>query len=165
MANQQGYPVHLHLNAFLEFTHQDVEQWLIEEATLPGRKTVQSLLAERLPARVATQLANVTKPELSLTPINLLSKEMRRTLVHTLTNLPLPVIGSRGWNFAEVTAGGIPLEEITPNTMASQRIPGLYVVGEMLDCDGQIGGFNFQWAWATGYLAGRHAALQCEGRE
>jgi predicted flavoprotein YhiN len=79
--------------------------------------------------------------------------------VHALTNFLLPVERDRGWNFAEVTAGGVPLQEIDYRTMASRKVPGLYLVGEMLDCDGRIGGFNFQWAWATGYLAGRAAVL------
>jgi predicted flavoprotein YhiN len=70
----------------------------------------------------------------------------------------LPVEGARGWDFAEVTAGGVPLNEIDYRTMESRRVPGLHLIGEMLDCDGRIGGFNFQWAWATGYLAGRAAA-------
>ena len=87
-----------------------------------------------------------------------LSREQRRTLVHALTNFLLSVEKDRGWNFAEVTAGGAPLSEIDYRTMASRKVPGLYVIGEMLDCDGRIGGFNFQWAWATGYLAGRAAA-------
>jgi predicted flavoprotein YhiN len=57
-----------------------------------------------------------------------------------------------------VTAGGVPLDQIDARTMESKRRPGLYLIGEMLDCDGRIGGFNFQWAWATGFLAGRAAA-------
>ena len=72
--------------------------------------------------------------------------------------LPLPVERPRGWNYAEVTAGGVPLGEIDYRTMASRVVPDLYLIGEMLDCDGRIGGFNFQWAWATGLLAGRAAA-------
>jgi predicted flavoprotein YhiN len=64
----------------------------------------------------------------------------------------------RGWNYAEVTAGGVPLEELDYRTMQSRKVSGLYLAGEILDCDGRIGGFNFQWAWATGYLAGRAAA-------
>ena len=61
--------------------------------------------------------------------------------------------GDRGWNYAEVTAGGVPLSEIDSRTMESRKVPGLYLIGEILDCDGRIGGFNFQWAWSTGYLA------------
>ena len=68
------------------------------------------------------------------------------------------MIGHRGWNFAEVTAGGIPLDEINPQTMMSRNVSGLYLIGEMLDCDGRIGGFNFQWAWSTGFIAGHSAA-------
>jgi predicted flavoprotein YhiN len=80
-------------------------------------------------------------------------------LIHALTAFELPITGDRGWDFAEVTAGGVPLDEIDYRTMESRRIPGLYLIGEMLDCDGRIGGFNFQWAWATGHIGGRAAAL------
>jgi predicted Rossmann fold flavoprotein len=158
-ATAPGEAVCLYLNCFPQLSNQDVEKWLIQAASLSGRKLVSTLLAERLPTRVATMLADIQKPPLSDTPVNVLSKKARRNLVQTLTNLVLPVIGSRGWNFAEVTSGGIPLEEISPHSMGSRQVPGLYVIGEILDCDGRIGGFNFQWAWATGYLAGCHAAL------
>lgn len=87
-----------------------------------------------------------------------LSRDARRALVHGLTRLTLPVVQHRGWNYAEVTAGGVPLNEIDYRTMHSRKVSGMYLAGEILDCDGRIGGFNFQWAWATGYLAGRAAA-------
>ena len=74
----------------------------------------------------------------------------RDRLIAAVTRLPLPVVTDRGWNHAEVTAGGIPLEEVNFRTMESKLVTGLYLIGEMLDCDGRIGGFNFQWAWATG---------------
>jgi predicted flavoprotein YhiN len=77
-----------------------------------------------------------------------LTREDRRRLVHALTAWPLPVVDTRGYNFAEVTAGGVDLAEIDPATMASRVCPGLFLVGEILDVDGRIGGFNFQWAWA-----------------
>ncbi|MEO8326478.1 MAG: NAD(P)/FAD-dependent oxidoreductase [Nitrospirota bacterium] len=158
-AAAQGEAVRLHLHCVPQLSNQDVEKWLMQAASVPGRKLVPTLLAERLPTRVATMLAGIQEPALSDTPVNLLSKEARRNLVQTLTHLVLPVIGSRGWNFAEVTAGGVPLEEISAHSMGSRHMPGLYIIGEMLDCDGRIGGFNFQWAWATGYVAGCHAAL------
>ena len=66
---------------------------------------------------------------------------------------------SRGYGYAEVTAGGIPLDEIDPATMQSRVCPGLYLVGEILDVDGRLGGFNFQWAWSSGWVAG-HAIAQ-----
>jgi len=89
-----------------------------------------------------------------------LTKEKRRTLVRTLTAFPLNVVDGRGYNFAEVTSGGVPLDEVNPKTMESRLSPGLHFVGEILDVDGRIGGFNFQWAWATGKVAGRAIALQ-----
>jgi predicted Rossmann fold flavoprotein len=159
-ATKQGQDVQLLLNCFPQSTHKEIVNWLVQAAALPGSKTVQTLLAERLPSRVVTCMAQFLEPDLSRTAVNLLQKNIRNKLVHTLTNLSLPVIGSRGWNFAEVTAGGVPLKEINPSTMESKTVPGLYLIGEMLDCDGRIGGFNFQWAWTTGYLAGYHAALR-----
>jgi predicted flavoprotein YhiN len=88
-----------------------------------------------------------------------LARDARRALTHALVSLPLDVTGSRGYRVAEVTAGGVPLEEIDPATMASRRCPGLYLVGEILDVDGRIGGFNFQWAWASGAVAGRAVGM------
>ena len=69
-----------------------------------------------------------------------------------------PVIGSRGYTYAEATAGGVTLTEIDTGTMASRVCPGLSCVGEILDVDGRIGGFNFQWAWSSGFVAGRALA-------
>ena len=74
--------------------------------------------------------------------------------MHALVEWPLAVTDSRGYNYAEVTAGGVALHEINPATMESRVCPGLYLVGEILDVDGRLGGFNFQWAWATAKVAG-----------
>jgi predicted flavoprotein YhiN len=65
----------------------------------------------------------------------------------------LDVTGSRGYNYAEATAGGVTLTEIDPASMQSRICPGLFLVGEILDVDGRIGGFNFQWAWSTARVA------------
>jgi len=70
----------------------------------------------------------------------------------------LPVAGDRGFEFAEVTAGGVPLSEVDTATMEARVSPGLFLCGEIFDVDGKIGGYNFQWAWASGRLAGIHAA-------
>lgn len=86
-----------------------------------------------------------------------LTRENRRKLVSLLEALPVPVTGDRGYTYAEVTAGGVPLEEVELSTMASRKCAGLYLAGEILDVDGRIGGYNFQWAWCTGRLAGMAA--------
>jgi predicted flavoprotein YhiN len=92
------------------------------------------------------------------TPLAHLSREDRRRLARALVEWPLPVVGTRGYNFAEATAGGIALSEINPASMESRICPGLFVVGEVLDVDGRLGGFNFQWAWSSGFVAGRAVA-------
>lgn len=83
-----------------------------------------------------------------------LNRASRRSLVGTCTALDLPIEGDRGFTHAEVTMGGIPLREVRLETMESRVCPGLHLIGEILDVDGRIGGFNFQWAWSTGYIAG-----------
>jgi predicted Rossmann fold flavoprotein len=88
-------------------------------------------------------------------PIAHLSRDARRRLSHALVEWPLPVVGSRGYNVAEVTAGGVDLRQIDPATLESRVCPGLYLVGEVLDVDGRIGGFNFQWAWSSARAAAR----------
>ena len=70
----------------------------------------------------------------------------------------MQVLDSRGYNYAEVTAGGVDLREIDPGTMESRVCPGLFLVGEILDVDGRLGGFNFQWAWSSAYVAARKLA-------
>lgn len=170
----QGQKVELFLNFFPDQSFDDIDRWLSKTGTIAGRQTLAGLLSERLPLRVAKTLCSFIEDtcpitprsdrseenmtDLGRTPVRELRRSRRRALTQALTNLPLPVIGSRGWNFAEVTAGGILLKEVNPYSMASRHMPGLYVIGEMLDCDGRIGGFNFQWAWSTGYIAGTHAA-------
>lgn len=118
---------------------------------------LKSALAKLVPARVAdAALKHLGIP--AHVPLAHLAREDRRTLVHALLDWPLPVKDSRGYAYAEVTAGGVPLNEIDVATMESRKCPGLYLVGEVLDVDGRIGGFNFQWAWASGFVAGRALA-------
>lgn len=128
------------------------------------RASLGRLLAGLLPERLAHALLRVAGVD-PATQAAQLTRERRRALVAALTDLELPVVGTRGWDHAEVTMGGVPLAEVDYRTLASRRAPGLYLAGEILDCDGRIGGFNFQWAWATGFLAGRAAVRSlCEPR-
>jgi predicted Rossmann fold flavoprotein len=115
--------------------------------------TLQHALAMMVPASVAA--AVIARLDLDgMKQLAHLGREDRRRLVHALIAWPLAVTGTRGYNYAEVTAGGIALSEIDPSTMESRICPGLYLVGEILDVDGRIGGFNFQWAWSTARVAG-----------
>jgi predicted flavoprotein YhiN len=90
--------------------------------------------------------------------------ELNREDVERLSRLfwdwRMPVRGVRGWTNAQATAGGVLTEEISAASMESRLVEGLFFAGEMVDIDGDCGGYNLQWAWASGFLAGRSAAVR-----
>jgi predicted Rossmann fold flavoprotein len=90
------------------------------------------------------------------------SKKDRQALVRAVFSLKIEVSGAFGYEKAEVTAGGVALSEVDPKTLESRLCPGLFFAGEILDVDGRIGGFNLQWAWASGYAAGGAAVKKLE---
>jgi predicted flavoprotein YhiN len=122
-----------------------------------GSKSVGGLLQERLPDRLARALCEHAGVD-PATRGDALRRDERRRVAASVCALELPIAGNRGYTFAEVTAGGVPLSELKLETMASRVCPGLYLCGEICDVDGRIGGFNFQWAWSSGFVAGTAAA-------
>ncbi|GIK17407.1 MAG: hypothetical protein BroJett003_23710 [Planctomycetota bacterium] len=138
------------------------EHAFLDLAARQPRIAVATALANFVPARVADAVVNVLGIPARVTLANF-DRTARRRLLAAILDWPLPVRGSRGYNYAEVTAGGVALNEIDPGTLASRRCPGLSLVGEILDVDGRIGGFNFQWAWSTGYVAAQHLAELSRG--
>ncbi|MBY0312256.1 MAG: aminoacetone oxidase family FAD-binding enzyme [Phycisphaerales bacterium] len=126
-------------------------------ASTAAGPTVGRALLTMLPERLVRAVCERAGVEFAH-PIAQLKRESRRTLAVLVTRCPLDVTGDRGFTFAEVTAGGVPLSEIQLTTMESRVCPGLHLCGEICDVDGRIGGFNFQWAWASGYIAGQAAA-------
>ncbi len=121
-----------------------------------GGRGVLAWARERLPERLARALCDHAGVDPALRG-DRLPRAQRQALVAAITDLRLPITGSRGYGFAEVTAGGIPLSELHLDTMESRVCPWLYLVGEICDVDGRIGGYNFQWAWASGFVAGAAA--------
>lgn len=140
------------------FLPDESPESLDERLRALGPRTPLSFLRERMPERLARALVEHSQIDPTTTGATF-SREARRALVAAALALPLPVAGDRGFTHAEVTAGGVPLSELHLDTMESRIRPGLHICGEICDVDGRIGGFNFQWAWASGYLAGRGAAL------
>jgi hypothetical protein len=138
---------------------ETLEAELVARTADSPRAGVRRVIEQRtgLPEKLIDALLAWTEVD-GATPLSQLKRDDRRRIVHALVELPLPVEQDRGWNYAEVTAGGVPTAEVSWRTMASRMTPGLHLAGEILDVDGRIGGFNFQWAWATGRLAGRGAA-------
>jgi predicted Rossmann fold flavoprotein len=113
-------------------------------------------LRDRLPDRLTRALCAAAGADAT----GDLPRDARRRLAALVAGTPLPVTGDRGFAVAEATAGGVPLAEVRLETMESRVCPGLYLAGEILDVDGRIGGFNFQWAWASGFVAGTAAAAR-----
>jgi predicted Rossmann fold flavoprotein len=156
-ARINGRRAELGINFLPDIDFAACEQRLIDTGTRQPTSAVRSILAGILPARVAEAMLN----HLGISPtvqMAHLTRDDRRKLVHGLLKWPVVVKDSRGYAYAEVTAGGVPLDEINSASMESRQCPGLFLVGEILDVDGRIGGFNFQWAWSTGFVAGRGLA-------
>ncbi len=127
--------------------------WLVA-ARAHGARQIESVLPDTLPERLRRALCQLAGGPGTLANW---SRDGRRQLLAAVKELRVPVAKSRGYDHAEVTRGGVPLDEVDPRTMASRCCPGLFVCGELLDVDGPIGGFNFQAAFATGRLAGLSA--------
>ncbi len=120
-----------------------------------GKKSVQTVLSqvlEILPRRVVEAVLSMAAVP-GEQRAGEAGKQMQQRLVQTVKHLPIPVSGTLGFKKAEVTAGGVALTEVDSRTMQSLRVPGLYFAGEVLDLDGPIGGYNFQAAFSTGWLA------------
>jgi predicted Rossmann fold flavoprotein len=146
----------LRLDLLPDISREELEVRFQAEAR-QGRRSIVSLVPDELPRRLAECLiAAAAIPPDRIGPE--LSRDERRRLVFALKALALPIVGTLGFAKAEVTTGGIALEEIDPKTLESRRVPGLHIAGEILDLDGLIGGYNFQAAWSTGWLAGESAA-------
>jgi predicted Rossmann fold flavoprotein len=152
-----GNAPQLLLSLFPDEDSASVDRWLLGQGQRSPQRSALHALSSRVPRRVAEFIGSHAAVDLSA-PLAQFTRESRRRLSRELTSHLLVVTGDRGWKMAEVTAGGIPLHEVAYQTMQSRQCEGLYLAGEILDCEGRIGGFNFQWAWATGSIAGSSCA-------
>jgi predicted Rossmann fold flavoprotein len=157
-ATQEGRAVRLTASFCPGERFEQIDGRLAALASARPKSSVATALSSIVPASAALVLLD----RLQLAAAGQLahfSRTDRRRLAHALAEWPLDVADSRGYNYAEVTAGGVALDEIDPATMASRKCRGLFLVGEILDVDGRIGGFNFQWAWSSARSAARGLAL------
>ena len=132
----------------------DASEWLAQQQRERPNSELKTLLAELFTKKLAGLLADrwfVSKPMKQYTPTELAG------IAGQLSAWRVTPSGTEGYRTAEVTLGGVSTDEVSSKTMESQRSPGLYFVGEVLDVSGHLGGFNFQWAWASGYAAGQYA--------
>jgi predicted Rossmann fold flavoprotein len=150
VARDADQTVRLAMNWLPGRTPDNVEQLFLE----PRGRGALAILRDQLPDRLARKLCELS----GAPPQGDIPRDARKKLVQLVTATPLEVVGDRGFTIAEATAGGVPLAEVRLETMESRICPGLHFAGEVLDVDGRIGGFNFQWAWASGFVAGSAAA-------
>ncbi len=148
-ARYEDFGAALTINWLPDKTMEQVDN----EILAAGRIALLKMLSGDLPERLIRALCTEADLEAGM-PADQLTRDKRKALAKLLTQTPLPITGNRGFTYAEVTAGGVPLMEIRLETMESRFCPGLYLCGEICDVDGRIGGYNFQWAWSSGYLAG-----------
>ncbi|MDH1263041.1 NAD(P)/FAD-dependent oxidoreductase [Pseudomonas sp. GD03944] len=133
--------------------HIDLPDWLASQQRERPNSELKTLLAELFTKKMAGLLADswfVSKPMKQYTPGEL------KAIAEQLADWQLVPAGTEGYRTAEVTLGGVDTREVSSKTLESLKSPGLYFVGEVLDVTGHLGGFNFQWAWASGYAAAQY---------
>ena len=130
------------------------DQLMLDIQKAPSKSLKNFLMAQNLPERFVEILMKKQGLDFSL-KLNSLKKEKRESLASFLFQYPLEISGAIGYSKAEVTAGGVDLAQIHRQSLESRLRPGLFFAGEIMDVDGRIGGFNFQWAWSSGVAAGR----------
>ena len=146
-----------------EGRREELEKWLVEKSRHDGGKRLASVLADlslfmpsglQISIRLTKRLLPISGIALDL-QMSQLTREMRNRLIDNLTGLPLVVFDVCGFDAAMCTRGGVSTGEVNPKTMQSRLVQGLYLVGEVLDVDGDTGGYNLQAAFSTGMLAAR----------
>ena len=135
------------------FKQEELDAMIAAGCASAGQRQVAVILDRWLPRRLADALLDQAEVPLERRGAEL-TKPERRRLVMAIKQWPIPVAGTMGFRKAEVTAGGVALDQVDSRNMQSKIVPGLYFAGELLDLDGPIGGYNFQAAFSTGYLAG-----------
>ena len=125
-------------------------------------RALGTVLSHRLPRSLVDSLLRARDLDASM-PIKQLDESGRVRLWLALTQAQLELTGVEGHAKAEVTAGGVPLDELFPATLESRRVAGLHCCGEVIHATGRLGGFNFQWAWSSGFAAGCGAATALAG--
>lgn len=132
----------------------DALEWLRAMKRERGASELRTVLAEVMPKRMAQRLCEHWLPD---KPVRQLDEPQLKRAAALLADFPLVASGTEGYRTAEVTLGGVDTRQVSSATLESRQVPGLHFVGEVLDVTGWLGGYNFQWAWASGHAAGQAA--------
>jgi len=151
-AHPQAETLRVECDLLPDARQESLETEFLRPAEGAGKRRAIGLIAQWIPHRVAEAVAAQAGVSADR-PLAELSKADRVRMAQAVKHLAIPITGTLGFKKAEVTAGGVSLAEVDSRTMQSKLAPGLFLVGELLDLDGPIGGYNFQAAFSTGYLA------------
>ncbi len=143
---QPGAELHLDLTP-----DRDMPAWLAAQRQARPAAELKTVLADCLPKRLAQRICDLGPGS---RPIRQYDDKALQALGRQLQQWPLTASGTEGYRTAEVTLGGVDTRELSSTTMESRRVPGLHFIGEVVDVTGHLGGYNFQWAWASGHAAG-----------
>lgn len=139
-------------------TTEELREMLASRFLAEPQKTIEFSLVGLVNKRLIPVLLKEAKIPDPKRAVNELPPEEREKILRILQDWRFAIRGSKGWPSAQVTCGGVNTEGINASTMESKILPGLFFAGEVMDIDGQCGGFNLQWAWSSGYVAGLNAA-------
>jgi len=133
---------------------RDVGELLLKAKNEQPQALLRTVLAKALPRALVAELQELIWPDFADIPMAELSNAAIAGVATTLNSWSIRPAATEGYRTAEVTMGGVDTNELSSKTMESQKQPGLYFVGEVVDVTGHLGGFNFQWAWSSGHAAG-----------
>ncbi|WP_339667988.1 NAD(P)/FAD-dependent oxidoreductase [Dasania marina] len=134
----------------------NVQQLLLEYKAQHPKSLLRNLLAQHLAKGLVTELQALFWPQYTETAMAEIPDAILKTVAENLAGWQLKPSGTEGYRTAEVTLGGVNTDELSSKTMASKAQPGLFFIGEVVDVTGHLGGFNFQWAWASAYAAAQY---------
>ena len=137
--------------------NEEWEQLLQKAKREQPRATLGKALAAELPKNLVQELQQLWWPEIADVRLAELRSEVLADVAARLNRWELKPAATEGYRTAEVTLGGVDTNELSSRTFEAKRQPGLYFIGEVIDVTGHLGGFNFQWAWSSGFVAGQHA--------
>jgi predicted Rossmann fold flavoprotein len=129
----------------------DLKSFLLDAKCRHAKQEIQTVLARQLPTRLASGLLDAFAVHGRIGDI---ADKSLTKLAETLNHWQITPAGSEGYAKAEVTVGGVSTSDLSSQTMAANDVPGLFVIGEAVDVTGWLGGYNFQWAWSSGFAAG-----------
>ena len=147
---QVGSPIYINF-----FPTINIGQWLIEKKQAQSKSLLRTVLSEIMAKSIVLELQQLVWPQHSETALGQLPDAVLQEITRQLQHFEQKPSGTEGYRTAEVTLGGVDTTELSSKTMESKKQKGLYFIGEVMDVTGHLGGFNFQWAWASGVAAGQ----------